>query len=135
MVERLVAWAVRNAAGVFLGILLLVAAGAYGLQHLKVDAFPDLTDVQVAVLVDAPGLSPLEMERLVAFPIEVAMNGLPRVRQQHLVFGKNVAVRKKRRLAEAFLAAPVGDDADLLRERIGRFLECRSGPDRLVADR
>jgi cobalt-zinc-cadmium resistance protein CzcA len=51
------------------------------LRTLRVEALPDLTDVQVQVLVEAPGLSPVEVERLVAFPIEVAMNGLPRVTQ------------------------------------------------------
>ncbi len=81
MIERLIAWAIRNASAVFLGILLLVAGGSWALLNLRVDAFPDLTDVQVQVLVDAPGLSPLEVERLVAFPIEVALNGLPRVIQ------------------------------------------------------
>ncbi|MBK8006706.1 MAG: efflux RND transporter permease subunit [Gemmatimonadetes bacterium] len=129
MVERLVAWAVRNAAAVFLGILLLMGAGAYGLQHLKVDAFPDLTDVQVAVLVDAPGLSPLEMERLVAFPIEVAMNGLPRVRQVRsvskyafssitIVFEDGVGLYFARTLVNERLQSvreglPVGADAEL----------------------
>ena len=81
MIERLVAWSIRNANGVFLGVLLLVGSGAWALQSLRVDAFPDLTDVQVQVLADAPGLSPVEVERLVAFPIEVALNGLPRVTQ------------------------------------------------------
>src|SRR5512134_2177838 len=81
MAERLIGWAIRNTGGVFLGVLLLIGAGLWGLARLRVDAFPDLTDVQVQVLVDAPGLSPLEVERLVAFPIEVALNGLPRVTQ------------------------------------------------------
>ena len=81
MIERLIAWAIRSAGGVFVGVVLLIGGGVWALQRLRVDAFPDLTDVQVAVLVDAPGLSPLEIERLVAFPIEVAMNGLPRVTQ------------------------------------------------------
>ena len=43
------------------------------------DAFPDLTNVHVQVLVETPGLSPVEVEGLASFPVEVAMNGLPRV--------------------------------------------------------
>lgn len=81
MIERLIAWGIRNAAGALLGALLLLVGGIVALRQLKVDAFPDLTDIQVQVLVNAPGLSPLEVERLIAFPIEVALNGLPRVTQ------------------------------------------------------
>lgn len=81
MIERVIAWAVRNSGAVFVATLLLVGGGFWAVQRLRVDAFPDLTDVQVAILVNAPGLSPLEVERLIAFPIEVSMNGLPRVTQ------------------------------------------------------
>ena len=58
-----------------------MGAGFWALRTLRVDALPDLTDVQVQVLVEAPGLSPVEVERLVSYPVEVAMNGLPRVKQ------------------------------------------------------
>lgn len=81
MIDRLIGWAVRNRAAVLLGILALVAAGTWALRTLRVDAFPDLTDVQVQVLVEAPGLSPVEVERLATAPVEVAMSGLPRVTQ------------------------------------------------------
>ncbi|MFN0178272.1 MAG: efflux RND transporter permease subunit [Gemmatimonadales bacterium] len=81
MFDRLIAWAVHNRAFVFFGIAALIGSGLFALRTLRVDAFPDLTDVQVQVLAEAPGLSPLEVERLVAFPIEVALNGLPRVIQ------------------------------------------------------
>ncbi len=81
VVERLVAWAVRQRAVVAGLTLALVGAGLWALNTLKVDAFPDLTDVQVQVLIEAPGLSPVEVERLATFPTEVAMNGLPDVTQ------------------------------------------------------
>ena len=58
----------------------LVAGGVWATSTLRVDAFPDLTDVQVAVLAEVPGLSPVEVERLVTFPVEVAVSGLPGVR-------------------------------------------------------
>jgi cobalt-zinc-cadmium resistance protein CzcA len=66
---------------VMAAVVALVGAGWWALTTLRVDAFPDLTDVQVQVLVDAPGLSPVEVERLVTFPAEVALNGLPDVTQ------------------------------------------------------
>ena len=79
VVERLVAWAVRQRGAVVALTLALVGAGLWALSTLKVDAFPDLTDVQVQVLIEAPGLSPVEVERLATFPTEVAMNGMPSV--------------------------------------------------------
>ena len=81
MFERIVRWAVGAPALAMLLVGALAGAGVLALRDLRVDAFPDLTDVQVQVLVDAPGLSPLEVERQVTFPTEVALNGLPRVKQ------------------------------------------------------
>jgi cobalt-zinc-cadmium resistance protein CzcA len=81
MIDKLIAWAVRHRLAVFGLVAALIAAGIWGLRTLRVEALPDLTDVQVQVLVEAPGLSPVEVERLVSFPTEVAMNGLPRVKQ------------------------------------------------------
>jgi heavy metal efflux system protein len=81
MIEQLIAWAVRRRTAVVGTLLVVAGAGLWALTTLKVDAFPDLVDVQVQVLNEAPGLSPLEVERLVTFPVEVAMNGLPGVTQ------------------------------------------------------
>ena len=81
MIDRLIAFAVRNRGVILAFVCIMAAAGIWALRTLRVEALPDLTDVQVAVLVEAPGLSPVEVERLIAFPIEVAMNGLPRVTQ------------------------------------------------------
>ncbi len=79
VVERLVAWAIRQRLTVMALVLAMAGAGLWALRTLRVDAFPDLTDAQVQVLIEAPGLSPVEVERLTTFPIEVAMNGLPDV--------------------------------------------------------
>ena len=81
MIDRVIGWAVAHRGTVVLLVLAMIGAGLYSLRTLRVDAFPDLTDVQVTVLADVPGLAPLEVERLVAFPLEVAMNGLPDVQQ------------------------------------------------------
>ncbi|MBB4637530.1 efflux RND transporter permease subunit [Longimicrobium terrae] len=81
MIDKLIGWAVRNRGAVPFGILALIGAGVWAMRTLRVDAFPDLTDVQVQILVEAPGLSPVEVERLATAPIEVAMGGLPRVTQ------------------------------------------------------
>ena len=63
-------------------VVLVVAAAllAFGLnaaRKLSVDAFPDVTNVQVQIATEAPGRSPEEVERFVTAPVEVAMTGLP----------------------------------------------------------
>ena len=78
MIDRLIAWAIHFRVAVLLLLVALVGIGTWAFRTLRVDAFPDLTNVQVAVLAEAPGLSPVEVERLVTFPIEVAVNGVAR---------------------------------------------------------
>ena len=68
MIDRIIETAVRHRWTVLLLVGALVGGGVWALRSLRIDAFPDLTDVQVQVLAEAPGLSPVEVERLVAFP-------------------------------------------------------------------
>lgn len=79
MIDRLISWAVRRRGLVLLLVVALIGGGIWALRTLRIDAFPDLTNVQVQILAEAPGLSPQEVERLVSFPVEVALNGLPSV--------------------------------------------------------
>ncbi len=61
-------------------IILLIAmlgAGVLAAKSLPIDAIPDISSIQVSVLTDAPGLSALEVERSVTFPLENALNGVP----------------------------------------------------------
>lgn len=81
MIDRIIRWAVENRWTVLLLVAALVGGGLWALRTLRIDAFPDLTNVQVQVLAEAPGLSPAEVERLVAYPLETSMNGLPGVTQ------------------------------------------------------
>ena len=62
-------------------VLIMVGAGWYSLQNLPIDAVPDVTNVQVQVLTAAPSLAPLEIERQITFPVEVAMSGLPDIEE------------------------------------------------------
>ena len=64
--------------GVVIGLTLgLMAAGLYALQHVPFDAFPDLTGTRVEVITVAPGMAPEEVERLVTYPIESTLMGVP----------------------------------------------------------
>ncbi|MBI5017834.1 MAG: efflux RND transporter permease subunit [Deltaproteobacteria bacterium] len=68
-------WLVLAATG------LLAVAGALAWTRLPIDAFPDVTNVQVMVLTEAPGLSAADVEQQVTYPIEQQMGGVPRVTQ------------------------------------------------------
>src|SRR5256886_686059 len=56
--------------------MLIVAGGILALRRLNVDAFPDVTPVQVEIDTDSQGLAPQEVEQLITFPIENEMNGI-----------------------------------------------------------
>ncbi len=92
MLEAIIAWTLKYRNFVILGLLVLVAFGVYSCMNLPIDAFPDVTNVQVEILSTAPGLSALEIERFVTYPIENAMRGLPDVVQMRSVtkFGLSV---------------------------------------------
>jgi len=81
VLRRLVDLSLENRPLVLLLAVLLVAGGGYALTRLPIDAVPDITNVQVQVLTKAPALGPVEMEQLVTYPVEAAMNGLPRLRE------------------------------------------------------
>ena len=65
---------------VMLGAVILLGAGAIAWINLPIDAFPDVTNVQVMILTRCTGLAPEEVERLITYPIETEMGGLPNVK-------------------------------------------------------
>jgi len=81
MLDKLLHFILHQRLLVILAAVLLLAAGIIAWNYLPIDAFPDVTNQQVMILTDAPGLTPTEVERLVTFPIEIEMGGLPGVRQ------------------------------------------------------
>ena len=75
--QKIIDFALRQRLLVLIGVLLLAGIGVYSFNTLPIDAFPDVTNVQVQVITTAPGMSPLETEKLVSSPIELQMSGLP----------------------------------------------------------
>ena len=71
----------KNRLLVLLGAILLVIGGVYSSRNMDVDVFPDLTAPTVVILTDANGMATVEVERLVTFPIETAVNGATNVRR------------------------------------------------------
>lgn len=81
MVNKVILFATRQPFIVVLGMLTLIAGGILALNTLPIDAVPDITSNQVQVFTVAPALAPQEIERLVSYPIEVAMQNLPDVEE------------------------------------------------------
>ncbi len=77
MIRSLIAWALKQRFVLVVVALLLVGFGAWKTRSLSVDAFPDVTNVQVQIATEAPGRPPEEVERFVTVPIEIAMRGVP----------------------------------------------------------
>src|SRR6476659_6066912 len=76
MTDNFIAFFYRERLLVTMVSVVIVAGGIFALYRLNVDAFPDVTPVQVEIDTDAEGLAPQEVEQLVTFPIENVMNGI-----------------------------------------------------------
>ncbi len=81
MINALIRWSLSNRMAVLIISIALLLAGTYVTSNMPVDVFPDLTAPTVTILVDGHGMAPEEMETLVTFPIETAVNGAANVRR------------------------------------------------------
>lgn len=81
MFNKIVNAAISNRLLVFLALCVVVAMSAVVIPKLNLDAFPDVTNVQVAINTEAPGLAAVEVEQLITYPIEAVMYALPDVDQ------------------------------------------------------
>ncbi|MCC6644634.1 MAG: efflux RND transporter permease subunit [Polyangiaceae bacterium] len=91
------------------GALVIVVAviGGHSARRLPIDAVPDITNVQVLVLTDAPALGPVDVERTITAPVEAAMSGLPGVEQ----------IRSVSRFGVSAITVVFEEGTDLLRAR------------------
>jgi cobalt-zinc-cadmium resistance protein CzcA len=81
MFQKLIEFAITRRWLILFAVFGLAGLGVYNYQRLPIDAVPDITNVQVQINTGAAGYSPLEVEQRITFPIETAMNGLPRLEQ------------------------------------------------------
>ena len=79
MINRLIELALKHRFLVVVFGIIIVAYGIYSTLRLNIDAFPDVTNIQVQINTEAAGLAAVEVEQLITFPIESVMNGLPDV--------------------------------------------------------
>lgn len=92
---------------VLAGVAMIVTAGVRSALDLPIDAVPDVTNVQVQILTNAPSLGPLEVERNITFPVESSMSGLPDVEE----------IRSVSRYGLSAVTVVFVDGTDLLRAR------------------
>ena len=79
--DKLIAFSLNNRVAILVIAALCMVAGLYSAAHSDVDVFPDLNAPTVVVMTEAEGMAPEEVERLVTFPIETAVNGATNVRR------------------------------------------------------
>lgn len=81
LIDNIISFSLRNTLLVILGALILIAGGLVTMRQMDIDVFPDLTAPTVVIMTDANGMAAEEVEKLVTFPIETAVNGATDVRR------------------------------------------------------
>ncbi|MGQ2809953.1 efflux RND transporter permease subunit, partial [Leptospira interrogans] len=79
MIDKLIRASIKNRALVLVLTFMVTLVGIYNAFYLSIDAIPDVTNVQVSAVTSSPGLSPLEVEQFITYPIEMEFTGLPNV--------------------------------------------------------
>ena len=92
LIDWLITTALRHRVAVVVTTLLLGAAGAWAFATLNTDAFPDLSPNQVQVMTTVPGLSPVEVEQQITYPMESAMLGLSRTTEVRAISKAGLSV-------------------------------------------
>ena len=85
MLDKLITFALQQRVFVMMVAVVVAIAGWFAVQNLPIEAFPDVEDVHVVIVTQAPGLAPEEVERVVSLPIERAMAGVPHLTQKRSV--------------------------------------------------
>jgi len=131
MIDRLIDRSLRNRLLVMIGVVLLAGFGIWSFLKIPLDAFPDVTNVQVEVLSSAPGLAPLEVEKFVTYPVEMTLRGLPRLTQLRSVskFGLSVITVVFEDGVDIYFARQqVTERLIEARENVPRGIEIAMGP-------
>lgn len=78
---HIVRWSLQNRSIIMVGTIFLIMIGIDSAGKIKIDAVPDITNVQVQVVTTSPALSSLEIEQYVTYPLERALSGIPRLKE------------------------------------------------------
>jgi len=123
--------ALSNRPLILILVIVIIGLGTIAFRTMPIDAFPDVTNIQVEIVSNAPGLSPLEIEKFVTSPVEMSMRGIPgletmRSTTKHglsvvtLVFRDNVDVYFARQLVFERLSSA--------KEKLPPGVDCEMGP-------
>ena len=107
MLTGVIEWSLANRAMVIALFVLMALGGLYATTQIPVDAVPDLVNVQVQVVTEAGSLPPLEVERSITYPVELAVSGLPDVEE----------IRSISRLGISLVTIVFREGTDILRAR------------------
>ncbi|OCH97115.1 transporter [Legionella jamestowniensis] len=107
MFNRLVAWSLANRILVLAMTVALCILGGYALQKMPVDVFPEFAPPQVVVQTEAPGMAPQDVEALITYPLESAINGTPGV----------TSVRSRTSAGLSTIVVIFNDQTDIYRDR------------------
>jgi copper/silver efflux system protein len=115
MISRVIDWCADNRFLVFTAVILVVAGGLWSIQHVPLDALPDISDVQVIVHTPWPGQPPNVIEDQVTYPIVTSLLAAPRVK----------AVRAQTMLGDSYVYVVFQDGTDLYwaRSRVLEYLQ------------
>ena len=119
MISRVIEWCARNRFLVFTGVLFLLLAGIWSLQHIPLDALPDISDVQVIVHTPWPGRPPNVIEDQVTYPIVTTLLAAPNVK----------AVRAQTMFGDSYVFVVFQDGTDLYwaRSRVLEYIQGLTG--------
>ncbi|MEX0703346.1 MAG: efflux RND transporter permease subunit [Planctomycetales bacterium] len=92
MLNRVIAFSLKNRVFILAGVVVLVLFGGYQAAQLSIDVFPDLNRPTVTIMTESHGLAPEEVETLVTFPIESAMNGAHGVQRVRSSSGIGISI-------------------------------------------
>ncbi|MDZ7738265.1 MAG: efflux RND transporter permease subunit [Bacteroidales bacterium] len=81
MLNRIIDFSLKNRLTILISALVLLLSGTYISSNMDIDVFPELTAPTVVIMTEAPGMAPQEVERLVTFPLETAVNGSTGIRR------------------------------------------------------
>jgi cobalt-zinc-cadmium resistance protein CzcA len=131
MLEKIIAYSLKQKGMVVFLSLLIIAFGTYSYLKLPIDAYPDVTNIQVEVVSHADGLSAIEIERNVTYPIEMSMRGLPDIEQMRSVtkFGLSiVTIVFKDKVDIYFARQLVFERLAEAKEKVPKGVEVAMGP-------